>query len=522
MKENKVINSKKYDIPLIVISFLLVSALVIGMVLAPDVANKVSSIIFSAITQTLGSPILWFVFGCFILCLYIAFSKYGNIRLGKSKPEFTTFSYIAMMICSGFGSGTVYWAFLEYSGYVITPPFGVGVNSTAAYNWASAYNFHHWGPVAWGLFCIASLPIAYSYHVKNNSSLRVSEICQEFVPQGCRKFFGKFIDYMFVLSTIAGIAIVVGLGTPVISSGISSLTGLPDGFMLAAAIIIAVAVIYTITSYIGIEKGMKKISDYGIYILLIFFAMIIILGPTQFILDQTTTGVGLLLQNIIEMSLFTDAIGKEGFPQNWTVWFWSYWLIYAPFMGVFVTRVSKGRTLREVVICMVGGGAAGVGIFMVATNAFSMHSEIMGLVPVSEMLKAGQGNQAIIEIINTLPMPGIILSAFILCTIMLLATTLDGCSFSLAANTQKDMETNEEPNKLLRVFWCVVLTLVPLALIYIKAPISTIQVCSLFFSIPIIIMMSVMIKGLFFWLRQDYGKMSSHEIYIKNQIDSDL
>ncbi len=513
-------NGKKFDNVLIVVSFLLVSGLVISMIAAPELTNKISSLIFTGITQSLGSPILWFVFLCFILCIYIAISKYGNIRLGNEKPEFTTFSYIAMMICSGFGSGTIYWAFLEYTGYITTPPFGAAVASTAAYDWASAYNFHHWGPVAWSLFCIASLPIAYSYHVKKNSSLMISEVCQDFVPQGAKRFFGRFIDYIFVLSSISGIVIVVGLGAPIISSTISNLTGIPDGFGLTASIIIAVAVIYTITSYLGIEKGMKKISDYGIYMLLVFFIIIVVLGPTQFILDQTTTGIGLLLQNVVSMSLFTDAVAKGGFPQNWTVWFWSYWLIYAPFMGVFVTRVSKGRTLREVVICMVGGGAAGVGIFMMAANAFSMSTELGEIIQVTKMVQSGEGTKAIVEIVKTLPMAELILVIFASCTIMLLATTLDGCSFSLAANTQHNLKTDEEPSKLLRVFWCVVLTLIPLAVIYIKAPMGTIQVYSLFFSIPIMFVMAIMIRGLFFWLKNDYGNMSAHEIYSANKIDS--
>lgn len=510
--------SQKFDISVMLISFAVVIALVIGTLVSPEGANSVASSVFKFITVSLGSPILLFVFGCLLLCLYLAFSKYGSIRMGNSEPDFSTFSYISMMICSGFGSGTIYWAFLEFAYYLQTPPFGAEPNSVAAYDWASAYNLHHWGPAAWCLYCIASLPIAYSYYIRKNKTLRVSEMCKEFVPDKMKNFFGRFVDYVFVLATIAGIAIVVTLGAPIIATGISSITGLKNGFGLSAVVILAIAIIYTISSYVGIEKGMRRISDYGIYLLLLFFGIIFVFGPTQFIIDQTTTGLGMLLQNIVQMSLYTDAVGGGGFPQNWTVWFWSYWFIYAPFMGVFVTRVSKGRTLREIILCMIGGGAFGTGLFLVATNAFSMHADMNGIVPVADMLMAGNGNEAIISLINTLPFPNLVVSIFLVCTVLLLATTLDGSSFSLATNTQKIIEEGAEPSKRLRVFWCLILTLLPLTLIYIKAPIGTIQVCALAFSVPIIIMIIVMVRGMFKNMIEDFGHKTSHEIYLEGKI----
>ncbi len=519
IRNEKIGISKKYDTSVIIISFVVVMALVIGTLISPEGANAVSSSVFKFITQTLGSPILLFVFGCLAVCLYLAFSKYGNIRMGNSEPDFSTFSYISMMICSGFGSGTIYWAFLEFAYYLQTPPFGAEPGSIASYDWASAYNLHHWGPAAWCLYCIASLPITYSYYIRKNKNLRVSTICKDFVPEKMSGVFGRFIDYVFVLATIAGIAIVVTLGAPIIATGISSLTGIPNGFGLSTMVIVAIAIIYTITSYVGIEKGMRRISDYGIYLLLIFFGIIVVFGPTQFIIDQTTTGLGMLLQNIVKMSLYTDAVGGGGFPQNWTVWFWSYWFIYAPFMGVFVTRVSKGRTLREIILCMVGGGAFGTGLFLVATNAFSMHADMTGLVPVSDMLMAGNGNEAIIALIGTLPFSKLVTAMFLVCTVLLLATTLDGSSFSLATNTQKIIAEGAEPSKMLRVFWCLILTLLPLTLIYIKAPIGTIQVCALAFSIPIIIMIIIMVKGMFKNMIEDYGHKTNHEIYMEGKIE---
>ena len=514
MKNKSISIFEKFDIPIIIISFVLTLAVVISTVLNPQGTIDVADAFYSIVTEVFGAPILIFVFICALLCMWIGLSKYGNIRLGNSKPEFSTFSYIAMMTCSGFGSGTIYWAFMESASYITAPPFGAEPYTAQAADWAIAYNFHHWGPIAWCMFCIASLPIAYAYHVRKSPTLRVSEICSTFVSKKYSKLMAKFVDYVYILSTIAGIAFFVALSAPVISAILSSYTGIEDGFALSGGIVIVVSIIYTVSSYMGVEKGMKKLSDIGIYLTIIFFVATILLGDSLFIMNQTTSGIAMFMQNVISMCLYTDAVGQGGFPQDWTVFFWSYWLIYAPFMGVFVAKISKGRTLREVVGCMVIGGGLGTGIFLAALNSFSLNLQFTGQVDMAKMLADGQGTEAIVAALSTIPFGNIIMVILSVCMLILMATTLDGSAFALATNAQKTGKSSQ----LLRVFWCVSLTLLPLALMYVDAPVNTLQTCTLIFSIPIIIILFIMIRAFFKSLKEDFGDKTSTEIIDENRV----
>ena len=273
-----------------------------------------------------------------------------------------------------------------------------------------------------------------------------------------------------------------------------------------------VAILLIVSSFVGIEKGMKNISSSGTYFLIALVLYILVFGPTLFILENTSTSIGLWASNFIHMSLYTDAINQAKFPQNWTAYFWAYWMIFIPLMCVFITKVSKGRTLREVIICMVGGGTAGTTILFSIVGSFMMKTQLDKQVDIGQMVTDGQASQSIVEALNTLPFASLLLVVFIISTFLLLVTTLDGSVFTVACQTQRVLDKDKNPSRVLKIFWCLVIIAIPTVFIIVEAPIGSMQSAILIFAAPILVLVSYMLFKTFKYMGEDYGHLSAAEI----------
>lgn len=506
----------------IVVSLVIVLAVSIFFMSDPDTAIKIAGNIFTIAAYNFGTPILWYAFGLVIIAAYFMVSKYGHIRMGNEKPEFSTFSYITMMALAGVGSGTVYWAFLEWSYYVKTPPFGIEGGSVQAAEWAVTYSLHHWGITAWAIYAITAIPVMYSFYIRKNRSLKLSDIVMSMIKNPVvAKVIGRTIDIIYPIAVVFSLIIVLALGVPIISAAVALLFGIQDTLTLKLSMIVVVAILLTLSSFLGLEKGMQKISSFGTYFVVGLAIYIFLFGPTQFILENTSSSVAIWAQNFIKMSLYTDAIQQAKFPQSWTAYFWAYWMIFIPLMCIFVTKVSKGRTIREVVVCMIGGGTAGIATLFSIVGSFMMKTQLDGKVEIGKMVSEGQASQAIVNSLETLPLSSIILVVFIISTFLLLVTTMDGSVFTVACNTQKKLDENANPSTALKIFWCLMIVAIPAVFISVKAPVSSMQSAILIFAIPLLVLTSFMLYKMFGYMREDYGHLTALEIQEMHKIESD-
>ncbi|MDO5733152.1 MAG: BCCT family transporter, partial [Eubacteriales bacterium] len=263
-------------------------------------------------------------------------------------------------------------------------------------------------------------------------------------------------------------------------------------------------VIYSLSSYIGIQKGMAKISDWNVKLVIAFAIGVLLLGPTIFILNNTVQSFGLLLQNFMRMSLFTDSVQNSGFPGSWTVFYWLYWISYAPFTGIFIAKVSKGRTIRSVIINTLVSGSAGCFLYFGILGSYSLHQQLHKVVDMVAMLNQGEDTAAIIQMMRSLPLGAVFMIIFCISSLLFLATTLDGAAFTMASTSTVGLKNNEEPSPMLRLFWCVMLSLVPLMMIFIKADLNTIKTCAFITAVPIIFIMLVILYGWLRWMLKDY------------------
>lgn len=482
-------------------------------------AIAIAGDIFSLISYSFGTPILVYAFGLVLIGLFIAFTKFGNIRMGNSKPDYSTFSYITMMALAGCGSGTVYWAFLEWSYYVSGPPFGIEPGTVTAREWAVTYSIHHWGIIAWAIYAITALPVAYSFYVRKKEHLKLGDVLKGMIKNpGLGKVIGRLTDILYPISLVFALIIVLALGVPIMSAAIAGLFGIADGFTLQLISIIAIAALLGVSSFFGLKKGMQKISRYGTYFIGALILYIFVLGPTRFILENTTSSVGLWLQNFIIMSLNTEAITTNGFPQDWTAYFWAYWMIFIPLMCVFITKVSKGRTLREIILGTIGGGTGGIILLFGTTASFMMKTEMDGLVPISQMLADGKASQSVTAAVQTLPFSTLALILFVLATFLLLITTFDGSVFTLACNTQNKLDANNNPSVWLKMFWVIVVVLIPATFMAVNAPVRSMQSAILIFALPLLIMTSYMLLKMLSYMKKDYSALSGEDIKKMHEI----
>ena len=297
----------RLDLPLLLISVGTVLAIVALLTLFPEGSTAVADKIFGLFTAIFGTPVLVFVFGAVVFLFGLAVSKYGKIRLGAEKPEYSTFAWVAMMICAGLGSATVYWAFVEWAYYFNSPPLGIAAGTSKAYEFATTYNLFHWGISAWATYCVAALPVAYHFHVRKNTGLSLSAVCTAVLnkanPGPVWKVVCRIIDVIFIFTCFGGLSITLGVSVPMVAEIVCSIFNIAPTFTTNVILILVISVVYSLSSYVGISRGMKRISSYNTYLAIAFCIGILIFGPTAFILKNTVNSLCLMFQNYIYMSL---------------------------------------------------------------------------------------------------------------------------------------------------------------------------------------------------------------------------
>ncbi|WP_440952284.1 BCCT family transporter [Methanococcoides sp. FTZ1] len=502
----------KKDVPLILVSVPLIFSLSSLLYCFPDDGKNLTVSFYNVMTETLGPFVLLYTLSCFGFLLYLGFSKYGNVRLGMCYPEYSTFSWIGMMFCAGLGAATLYWAFVEWAYYYLTPPFGVESGTPLAYEWATAYNFFHWGLPGWSIYCLASLPVAYHFHVRGEKGLRLSAVFSKAIGRSQDGISGKVVDLIFILTVFGSLSISLGLSVPMIGDAIAQLLSIKHTFVQDVAILLLISIIYSFSSYIGLDKGMKRLSDFNIYLAIAFTLIILLVGPTLFLVKNSINALGLMADNFFRMCMWTDPINNSGFTELWTVFYWLYWVVFAPFMGLFVARISKGRKIKEVILNMLVSGSAGIWFFFGVLGGFSLHSQLSGKVEVAKMLEEAGGSFVIMQVIDQLPFTNLLLLLFAVVAILFLSTTLDSASFTLASTVSPELKSGEDPSPISRLFWCLMLSALPLVLMLIDAPLTTIKSCAVASAIPLAVILAILIVGLVRWLKEDYGHMHSHEI----------
>ena len=506
---------ERYDVPLMIISLAIIAAMVVGFTLFPEQGNAVAGKVMYFLTHTLGSPMQIISLLILVFLIGLSFSKYGDIRFGKAKPEFSLISWVAMMFFCGNGAGTVYWAFLEWGYHFNAAPMlhGVAFSESYAYELSLAYAYFDWGPLPWALLCVFVLPFAYHYHIKQDNELRFSALCKYTVGEARVKgLFGRVVDFIFIFSAVGSICITAGTSASTIAAAVASLLGIPYTFSLSVMVLLGVAVLYSASSLLGIEKGMRRISDWNVYFCAAMLAFIFLVGPGQFIIDSMLNSLGIMLGEFIRMTTWTDPVAKSSYPQDWTVFYFVYWFVFGPFTGLFVAKISRGRKLKEVVMNMLITGSAGLITFFGVITAYQQKMRMDGILDIPGMLASGKSEGIAEATLNTLPFPVGITVLYLIVIVLFLATTLDATSFALSSTVSRGLKANEEPKRALKLVWCLVLVMLPLAITFAGTNINTIKAIVLATGMPLVAILIITYHGLLREMKKDFGKMNRQDI----------
>lgn len=495
----------KIDKAIFIPSLITIISVCIVLCLNPEDSNRIIATLLSFTTHQLGYIYLWFGAAALIFLIWMAFGKYGQIKLGApdDKPEFSTSSWIMMLFCAGIGSSVMYWGCIEWVYYYKSPPFGIGPKSIEAGNYAAMYGLFHWGLIPWVIYCIPTLPMAYSFYVRKHPGLRMSSACRGMIGHHADGIIGKIIDVFFIFGLIGGVGTTLGLGTPMISEGLGQLLGIERTFTLDVTIILIWTAIFATSVYLGLEKGIKRLSDFNVWLGFGLIIFIILVGPTVFIFSTFTNSIGLLLNKFTYLCFHTDPIGNSGFPQSWTVFYWAWWIAYAPFMGLFVTKISKGRTIKELILGECLWGSLGCWLFFAVFGNTGLYFEINNILPVTTILTNEGAAVAIISILKTLPMGSIILFLFIILAFVYSATTIDSAAYTLAAVSTKNIKTESQPARWHRLFWAFILAGVALSLMYLGG-LKVLQTSVVVTAFPILFIILLSIFSLLKLLKEDY------------------
>lgn len=507
--------NENYAVGLMAISVAIIAVLVTLITLNPEKSIEMGNDLMFFLTHTFGSVMQFVAIVIFIGLIVLAMTKYGHVRFGKEKPQYKTRSWVAMMFFTGLGAGTVYWAFLEWGYHYTAAPAleGAAISGDYAYELSMAYVFYDWGPIAWVMFLIFTLPFAYHYYVKKDGELRLSALCKYTLGEKrANGWVGTIVNFLFIFAAVGSICISAGTSASTIAEAIASLFGISATFGLMVAVLIGTALIYSISSLVGIEKGMRKISDWNVYFCIALIIFIFFAGNSQYIIDSIVNALGLMNSEFLRMTLWTDPSAQTGFPQDWTVFYLVYWLVFGPFTGLFVAKISKGRTIREITFNMLVTGSAGCILFFGVVTGYQQGLRIENILDVPQMLADGQGAAIATATLNSLPLSKFVIVLYLLVITLFLATTLDATSFTLSSTITRKLGVDYEPGKMIKGIWCLLLVLLPISMAYIGTDINTIKSIVLATGLPLIIILIIINHGFLTEMHKDFGHMSKEEI----------
>ena len=350
---------------------------------------------FTAISGGITAKAGWFfvlavnVFLAF--CIYLIFSRFGGIRLGgpNAKPEFTTFGWFSMLFSAGMGIGLLFFSVAEPIIHFSNPPIPVDGQEAAA-SQAMRFTFLHYGLHAWAIYSVVGLALAF-FTFNRKLPLALRSVFYPLVGKRIHGWFGDVIDIIAVVATLFGLATSLGFGVQQISSGFHHLFSTPDSLQTQVWLIAGITLAATTSVVLGIDKGVRILSEFNIRLAAVFLGFMLIVGPTLFLLDSFIQNIGGYLASLIEMGTWTEAFSGTTWQHDWTVFYWAWWISWSPFVGRFIARVSKGRTVKEFLLSV---------LIVPSTLTFLWHSVFGGSALAAEFALPGSIADAVNENIS--------------------------------------------------------------------------------------------------------------------------
>ena len=381
------------------------------------------------------------------------------------------------------------WSMYASEGYIQ----GKGIQE-----WASTYPFFHWGPVVWSFYIILSVAFGFMLHVRKRDKQRFSEACRPLLGRQVDRIGGRAIDFFAIVALLCGSATTFSLATPLMSDAICHVLNIPHSPAIAAIFLLIIALVYTIAVVLGM-KGIQSLASLCTYFFFALIAYFLIFGgEIRYILETSFQSVGNLIHNFIPMTTYMDPLRQNSFPQNWTIYYWAYWLVYCSGTPFFLGVISKGRTVKQTVLGSYAWALAGTAMSFMVLGNYGLAQQMKHGVDVTGFVAAGGTySQAIIKIFETMPLYQFGLILLVVAMISFYSTTFDAVTLVIASYSYKRLDKDQTPKKPLMVFWAITLILLPLVLIFKEQSLYCLQSVTIIGAAPVAIIVVLIVISFF-------------------------
>ncbi|RSL34178.1 BCCT family transporter [Salibacterium salarium] len=497
--------------PVFIISFILAAVFVLCGMFLPGFGDYTTAT-FDWVTTHLG----WaFIIGAsvfLVITIYLIFSPLGEIKLGRDdeKPEYSTPAWFSMLFSAGMGIGLLFWGVSEPINHYDWPPLGeAGTESTI--HTALQYTFFHWGFHPWAIYAVVACALAYFSYRKGLPMLLSSTLEPILGRDNIHGAWGNVVNIIGVLATLLGISTSLGLGVMQIGGGLETLFGIPNNQALWVAIVAVVTVLAIISTTTGIDKGIKWLSQINLSVAGLLMLIVLVIGPTLFILELFTHTTGGYLQNLLQMSFGLDAAGEgpEGWYDAWTIFYWAWWIAWAPFVGSFIARVSRGRTIRSFAIGVLFVPTAVSMVWFAVFGGAALYSQhftdVDLLTPVLE-----DEAQGFFALLSQFPLSGLLIAVAMVSVAVFFVTSSDSGTYVIGMLTSKG---NPNPPLGVRITWGTIEGLFAIVLLLVGG-LKALQTASFVGGFPFMIIMLLMVYCL---LRALYNELRDGSLPVERQ-----
>lgn len=496
-----------------IVPFIAIFILCVVFILRPEGSTYTLSSIRNFLGDSFGAYYLIIGLGVLIVSFWIAFSDIGRITLGKpgEKPQYGFWTWGAMVFTCGLAADILFFSLCEWI-YYAQEPHVAAMGSMQ--DWASTYTQFHWGPIPWSFYATLAACFGFMLHVRGVNKQKYSEACRPLLGARTDKAPGKIIDVLAVIALIAGTATTFSIATPLLSAALTSLFGIAGSKYVTIAILVTICLIYTF----AVLKGIRGISWLANACMYLFGALLIYVlvfgGEARYIVETGFTGFGNMVQHFIGLSTWTDALRTTNFPQNWTIFYWAYWMVWCVASPFFMGKISRGRTVKQVILGAYVFGVSSTLISFIVLGNYGLGLQVMGKFDsVSFFEKSGDLYQTVIAIIGTLPLSWLVLIILAASMIAFYATSFDGITLVASQYSYREFKEDEEASNRMKLFWAILLILLPIGLIFSEGSMNNLQTVSIIAAFPIAIVIIMIIASFIKDARKYLGESPKKAVF---------
>lgn len=452
----------------------------------PEQSNQFLSWIRFLSGDTFGIYYLMIGFGIFLMSLYLVCSKYGNIVLGNKdkRPEYSFFTWGCMMFTCGLAADILFYSFSEWILYAQDSHIA---EMGSMQEWAGVFPLFHWSFIPWSFYLVLAVAFGFMLHVRDRQRQKYSEACRPVLGKHADGIPGRMIDLLAVFALLAGTATTFSVATPLMANIIKELFQVDISLTVINILILFVTfLIYTYSLLHGF-RGISMLAKACIYMFFSIMAFVLLFcGKTGYIIETGFESIGRMVQNFISLSTFADPLRESSFPQNWTIYYWAYWMVWCAAAPFFIGRISKGRTIRQVILGGYGFGTGATMAGFIILGNYSMGIQVSGAEDLLAKYRAdGDLYGLVISILNTMPCARLIMILVFLTMMAFYATSFDSIALTASCYCYKNLSDAEYPHKIIQLVWCILLILYPIALLFAESSMNSLQSVSIVAAFPI-------------------------------------